>query len=184
MYISVDKSHELDKIIKTNEVALRSFVADVLIQEYDNHSKFQLALKSISISDQVIYSKRFQSKLKQFISKSNNLFEQVVKCKSSLDSSDFNNDVPYVSELIELLLIFFNSNFSDKEITRDFSSLEEFHYCCSLYHRARNNLSHPASRPVSITDANKVIYFIENVISSIPDKYFWYHQKSKIKNKK
>lgn len=181
MYISVEKSHELDKIIKTNEVALRSFIADILIQEYDNHSKFELALRSISISDQVIYSKRFQSKLKGFIARSNLIFKQVTQCKKSLDSSTYDNDVPYVSELIELLLIFFNSNFSDKDITKNFSSLEEFHYCCSLYHRSRNNLSHPASRPISITDANKVVYFIENIISSLPDKYFWYHHKSKIK---
>ncbi|KHT27767.1 ATP-binding protein [Pectobacterium carotovorum] len=182
LYISIEQSLELDKIIKSNEVALRSFVADELIIAYNDHAKFKLQLESISISDEIIYSKRFQAKLRSFISKSSSIFDQIVKCKSSLDTTTFNNDVPYMSDLIELLLIFFNSNFSDKDIVRDFSSLEEFHYCCSLYHRTRNNLSHPASRPVSIGDANKVIYFIENVVSALPEKYFWYRQKIKIKS--
>lgn len=182
MYISVEQSLELDKIVKSNEVALRSFVADVLINAYDNDQKFKSALESISISDELIYSKRFTAKLKGFIRKSNEVFDQIKKCKSSLDSSQYNNDVPYVSDLIELLLIFFNLHFSGKEIARDFSSLEEFHYCCTLYHRTRNNLSHPASRPTSISDANKVTYFIENVVSALPARYFWYQSKGQIKN--
>lgn len=180
MYISVEQSLELDKIVKSNEVALRSFVSDVLISSYGDHAEFKSALELISISDELIYSKRFTAKLKCFIKNYNSVFEQIIKCKSSLDTTVYDNDVPYVSDLIELLLIFFNSHFSDKDIARDFSSLEEFHYCCALYHRTRNNLSHPASRPISITDANKVIYFIENVISALPDIYFWYRSKDQI----
>lgn len=181
MYISVEQSLELDKIVKTNEVALRSFVADVLFGQYNNHSKFKIALESISISDELIYSKRFQAKLKSFIKKSVLIFEQVSKCKSSLDSTSFDNDVPYLSDLIELLLIFFNVHFEDKDIARDFSSLEEFHYCCNLYHRTRNNLSHPASRPISTQDSYKVCYFIDNVMSALPESYFWYRSKGEIK---
>ncbi|HHA1521922.1 TPA: ATP-binding protein [Enterobacter cloacae] len=182
MYISVEQTFELDKIIKSNEVALRSFVADVLLIEYDNHNKLKTALESISISDEIIYSKRFQSKLKNYIANSHAIFDQIVMCKASLDAKTFNNDVPYVSDLIELMLIFFNSHFSNKNIAKDFSSVEEFHYCCTLYHRARNNLSHPASRPVSIIDANKVIYFIENTLATLPERYFWYRPKDNIKN--
>lgn len=181
MYISVEQSLELDKIIKTNEVALRSFIADVLNDKFSDHAKFKMALESISISDAIIYSNRFQAKIKKFVANSNSLFEQVTRCKASLDTSNYDNDVPYLSDLIELLLVFFNSSFADKEVSKSFSSLEEFHYCCSLYHRARNNLSHPASRPISVGDANKVIYFIENIISSVPDIYFWYLSKLKLK---
>lgn len=181
MYISVEQSLELDKVVKSNEVALRSFVADVLHGEYDTHSKLKSALESISISDELIYSKRFSAKLKGFVRNSESVFEQVCKCKSSLDSTTYDNDVPYVSDLIELLLIFFNAHFADRDIARDFSSLEEFHYCCALYHRTRNNLSHPASRPISIADANKVSYFIENLMSALTDNYFWYRSKESIK---
>ncbi|HIG6728896.1 hypothetical protein V9Y53_22970 [Klebsiella pneumoniae] len=177
MYISTEQGFELDKIIKSNEVALRSFVADVLFNSYDNKDKLKTALESILISDNVIYSKRFQAKIRNYSGKLDVLFQHIQICKASLDSSSFNNDVPYVSDLIDLMLIFFNSHFSDKNIARNFSSLEEFHYCCALYHRARNNLSHPASRPVSIVDANKIVYFIENVLSELPEKYFWYRKK-------
>lgn len=181
MYISVEQSLELDKVVKSNEVALRSFVADVLFEEYGTNSKFKSALESISISDELIYSNRFTSKLKGFIKRSDSIFDQIRMCKSSLDHANYDHNVPYVSDLIELMLIFFNAHFEDKDIARDFSSLEEFHYCCALYHRTRNNLAHPASKPVSIADANKVSYFIENVMSALPNKYFWYRSKEEVR---
>lgn len=181
MYISVEQSLELDKIVKSNEVAFRSFVADILSRQYSDFNSFKVALESISISDELIYSRRFTAKLKGFIQNAEGTYSVIEKCKKSLDNGEFNNDVPYVSEIIELLLIFFNAHFSNKDIVKDFSSIEEFHYCCTLYHSTRNNLSHPASRPIKIIDANKVVYFIENIVSGLDDKYFWYYTRNNIK---
>jgi hypothetical protein len=181
VYISVEQSQELDRVVKSNEVALRSFVADVLAHEYPSHSSFLAALKSISISEELIYSKRFGAKLRGFVSSSEELYLLISKCKLALDTNVYDNDVPYVSDLIDLLLIFFNAHFSDKDIVRDFSSIEEFHFCCTLYHTLRNNLSHPASRPTTILDANKVVYFVENVMSALDSRYFWYSSKEKVR---
>lgn len=180
MYISVEQSMELDRAVKNCEVALRSYISDVLSEEYKNEDSFKKALQSISISDKLIYSKRFAAKLGKFSSNSKELYSLIVECKSSLVNSKYDNDVPYVSDLIDLLLIFFNAHFSDTSILKNFSSVEEFHYCCTLYHKTRNNLSHPASKPTTFLDANKVIYFIENTITSLDDKYFWYCTKERI----
>lgn len=180
MYISVEESLQLDKVVKANEVAMRSFVADVLRREYRNQDDFKIALQSISISNELIYARRFSAKLRGFISKSADLYRLIQKCTYSLDNGSFDNDVPYVSELIDLLLIFFNKHFSEEDISKSFSSIEEFHYCCTLYHQIRNNLSHPASRPITIADANKISYFIENVTQSLDEKYFWYRSKQTI----
>lgn len=180
MYISVEQSLKLDAIVKSNEVALRSFVANILVQAYSDHASFKTALQSISISDELIYSRRFAAKLRDFISRSESIYALVVKCDSALSSKCYDNDVPYVSELIDLLLIFFNAHFNDKNIVKEFSSIEEFHYCCTLYHKSRNNLAHPASRPITILDANKVVYFIENVVASLEGKYFWFYTKDKM----
>jgi hypothetical protein len=181
VYISVERAYELDKVVKSNEVALRSFIVDVLYSQFDEKSQFESALQSISISNEVIYSRRFTNKISGFISKSDKIYDVIQDIKTALDTKQFNNDVLYVSEIIDLLLVFFNAHFSDKAIASKFQSIEEFHYCCSLYHKIRNDLSHPGSRPTSTQDANKVIYFIENIVNTLDDGYFWFHSKVDIK---
>lgn len=181
MYISIEQSQELDRIVKNSEVALRSFVSDILSKHYKDAAAFQTALKSISISDKLIYSKRFDAKLKSFTTKYKEIYQLICDCKKALDSKSYNNNVPYISEIIDLLLIFFNAHFSDKDIVKEFSSIEEFHYCCTLYHKLRNNLSHPASHPTTVLDANKVVYFIENLLVALDQQYFWYATKENIR---
>ncbi|HHL2562272.1 TPA: ATP-binding protein [Yersinia enterocolitica] len=181
MYISLAESESLDTIIKRSEVALRSFIADVLITKHKDASEFKTKLQAISISNELIYSKRFVAKLNNIIDKSTDVYNNINLCKKCLENGKYHNDVPYISELIDLILIFFNAHFSEKNITRGFSSVEEFHYCCIVFHQTRNNLSHPASRPITKQDANKVIYFIENIIISLDEKYFWYSAKDSIK---
>lgn len=181
MYISVEQAHQLDKIVKSNEVALRSFISEVLANQYINHSSFDSSLRAISLSNELIYSQRFTAKLRCFVAKSRTLYSLIQTSKQSLDNKSFDNDVTYVSDLIDFLLIYFNAHFSATDIARDFSSIEEFHYCCTLYHKIRNNLSHPASRPISIQDSNKTLYFVENLSGVLNDKYYWFYSKEKIK---
>ena len=180
MYISIEQEQELDKIIKKNEVALRSFIADIMVQKYQNIASFSTALQSISISNNLIYSKRFSSILAEYNNKPQKIYNLLSQCKTAFESEDFNNNVPYVSDLINLLLLFFNVHFSNHDIVKKFSSIEEFHYCCTLYHKTRNNLSHPASHPTTENDANKIIYFINNLTEGLEDKYYWYSTKSSI----
>lgn len=173
MYISIEQSHVLDKTIKDFEVAFRSFISDTLISKYPSSATLSSALTAISLPKELIYAKRFASKLRAIRKDVSNIHKLVVDCHKSFTSGKFNNDVPYVSDLMDILLLFFDAHFLAKNISKSFSSIEEFHYCCSLYHKTRNNLSHPASRPVSETDAYKVIYFIENMIQNLDNAYFW-----------
>lgn len=181
MYISLTESEALDAPIKRSEVALRSFIATTLLSKNSSPDEFKRKLKEISISDELIYSRRFNAKLKSVISKSNDIYSNMLLCKKCMEYSDYNNDVPYVSELIDLILILFNDCFSETNITKGFNSVEEFHYCCVVFNQVRNNLSHPASRPIKITDASKVLYFIDNILTFIDDKYFWYSKKDDIR---
>ncbi|HBN7643440.1 TPA: ATP-binding protein [Pseudomonas aeruginosa] len=181
MYISIEQSRIVDRVIKDSEVALRGFVSEVLCSAYPVHDDFLKALRSISISEELIYSKRFNVKLKGYVSRSREVYSLIVESKRTLEARCFNGDVPYVSELIDLLLILFNAHFADKELVKNFSSVEEFHFCCAIYHQTRNYLSHPASKPVSIQDANKALYFIENIIAALDDKYFWYSSRESIR---
>lgn len=181
MYISIEQSRVIDRVIKDSEVALRGFVSEMLCLAYPTHEDFLRALKSISISEELIYSKRFTAKLKGYVTRSNEVYDLIVRSKKTLDARRFNGDVPYVSELIDLLLILFNAHFADKDFVKNFSSVEEFHFCCAIYQQTRNYLSHPASKHIAIQDANKALYFIENVTAALDDKYFWYSSRESIR---
>ena len=177
MYISVSQSHALDQIIKCFEVALRSFIADNLITSFPTPQTLSTALSAIALPPGVVYGRRFESKVRFFLREMGKIYPVIKRCAHAIETRKFDNDVPYVSELIDFLLIFFNDIFSHANITRGFSTVEEFHYCCSVFHQTRNSLSHPASRPTVAADAVKVVYFVNNIISTLEQKYFWYCSK-------
>jgi hypothetical protein len=178
MYISLAQSHSLDEIVKSFEVAFRSFIADVLIRSYTTPAALSAALAKISFPNETIYARKFQSKIKEILKDVKNIHRVAHECSASVSSHTYDNDVPYISELIDILLIFFNDVYSHANVARGFNTIEEFHYCSGLYHTLRNNLSHPASRPIAESDAAKVIYFIFNLSSELENKYFWYVSKS------
>lgn len=182
MYISLGQANQLDNLVKGQEVAIRSFAADILINKYKTEKSFKSVLESINIPENIIYSKRLTGKLKGLISRSADVYEILLHCHSSAKTGTFNNNVPYLSEIFDLILILFNSDFANKDIARNFSSIEEFHYCCSLFHKVRNDLSHPASHPITPSDADKVIFFISNLCSTIDSKYYWHAKSSDILN--
>jgi hypothetical protein len=178
MYISIAQSISLDKVVKSFEVAFRSFIAETLINRYATPSELATALTNIAFPSQTIYAKKFQSKIKAILRDVTSIHKIAQDCSASITTHTFDNDVPYVSELIDILLIFFNDVYSHANIAKEFNTVEEFHYCSGLYHSVRNNLSHPASRPIAESDAAKVIYFIYNLWNEIDDKYFWYISKT------
>lgn len=180
MYISLNQISTLDKIVKGFEVALRSFVAENLFKKYETSENFSAALNGIKFSGEVIYSKKFEAKIKSFVKNSEASFEAIANSSEAISSKVFDHDVPYVSDVVDLLLIFFNDVFLAKNITKLFATIEEFHYCASLYHAVRNNLSHPASHPIDEADAVKVNHFILNLTRTLEEKYFWYFPKRMI----
>lgn len=180
MYISVTQSHRLDTIVKDFEVAFRSFISDVLVSKFATAATLSLALSKVSITGEIIYSRKFQAKIKGLSKDSSKVHLTALACQQSITSRKFDYDVPYVSELIDIMLIFFNEIYSHENIAKGFSSIEEFHYCSTLYHTVRNNLSHPASRPITELDAAKVAYFVNNISDAIDERYFWYRTKAEI----
>ncbi|MFC9332076.1 AAA family ATPase, partial [Kitasatospora sp. NPDC057015] len=161
--------------VKGFEVALRSFVSFIMVEAFPSEAKFISALNSVSITPSLIYSKRFAGKLDNIKKNASSIYKALQDCSSSISTGKFDNQVPYVSETIDLLLLFFNSLFEKQGLTKEFSSVEEFHYSCALFHKIRNNLSHPASKPTTIPDAAKVANFVENVT------IFWYATKERLR---
>ncbi|MGD9716148.1 MAG: hypothetical protein AB7U26_03635 [Sulfuricurvum sp.] len=180
MFISVDQSLILDNAVKSFEVAFRSFIVDILVNNYPTENSILQDLNSINTGNGVIYAGKLNAKITNLKTNIPSVYKVILNCNNSYATKTYNNNVPYVSELIDFLLIFFNKHFSDKHLTDNFTSVEDFHFSASLYHKIRNDLSHPASHPVNESDANKVIYFIKNLMAILDEKYFWYNNKNNI----
>lgn len=174
MYISLSQASQLDRLVKGQEVALRSFTADALLTKYPSTTSFKETLESIEIPDNIIYSKKLSGKLKSLTTRSAEVYQILLDCHNSSLTGSYNNSVPYLSEILDLIFVLFNSDFATKDIARNFSSVEEFHYCCTLFHKVRNDLSHPASHPITPSDADKVIFFISNLCQCIDEKHYWF----------
>ncbi|MDO9207258.1 MAG: ATP-binding protein [Sulfuricurvum sp.] len=180
MFISVKQAQALDAIVKTFEVAFRSFIVDTLKNNYQTEIELKNALNAITCPSEVIYSRKINSKIAQLVSNMHGTFKTVSDCNNAYLNKSYGNDVPFVSVLVDFVLIFFNTIFSNKHLTDGFNSVEDFHYSCFLYHQTRNDLSHPASYPIDNSVSYKVIYFIEQLTNTLNQNYFWYQSKETI----
>lgn len=186
MYISVKKCFDLDEIVKSFEVALRSFISATMITKYTTVNDFEAALKHLESkfeSCAVIFSTKNQAKIKKLLSNTQDRYQIIVDCYESHKNNDYDNDVPYVSELVDYISLFFNDCFINQDILKNFESIEKFYFNCTEYLLVRNTLSHPASTKVLTTEAVSVLGFVRKFSQNIDDKYFWFVDKPSILKK-
>ena len=112
-----------------------------------------------------------------FYDKIYNLLKDVSNSTIEQDYDDI--DVPYVSQLINIIMLFF-TELDEMNTLEDYDNVEEFIYKCSLYNRIRNDLSHPASRKILRIESSHVLTFIIRTIKILDDNYFWYSNKNDI----
>lgn len=180
MYITKAQEDKLQWVINKSEVALRSFISEIIINAYSTSSDFKSQLEKIIITDDVIFSRRLNAKISELIRNYDAIYKTIVTCHNNYTTHKYDNDVPYISSLIDLIMVLFNKHFSNESLIKQFPSIEDFLYSCSLYHKLRNNFSHPASYLTPISDANKALTFIEHTLTGIDAKYFWFCDKNDI----
>ncbi len=123
MYISTQRCFDLDEVVKSFEVALRSFIAETMITKYPTCNDFKVSvdvLDSKFTSCSVIFSPKNQAKIKKLLSNSQEQYCIIKNCYESYKKKDYNNDVPYVSALVDYVCLFFNDCFVEKNILRGF----------------------------------------------------------------
>lgn len=185
IYLSAKSCSMLDNVVKAFEVAYRSFVASMIINKFNSKDEFEQAIKKLSTTlapSSVVYSRKISEKIRKIEKNYDLHYDTIINCKNSMDSGVFENNVPYVSDLIDYVSIFFNECFHDTGILNKFTSLEEFQYLSKEYLSVRNALSHPASSKILIKEAQYIILFIKKLLEFLEEKYFWYTTKSDIYN--
>lgn len=187
MYLTPSQNNELDKIIKNFEVAYRSYIADKFISQYSTISSFETAIDSLltaTTASSLIQTTKFEAKIKKIKANKKKFYESIQYSYDCLVNKDYadtkDNGVLYVSEIIDLTLLFFNPLFV--ELSKPFETIELFIYNSEKYRQLRNDLSHPASSKILLKEAKEILLFISKINKIIDEKYYWYLKKEEIEN--
>jgi len=185
MYVSNELNSKLDEIIKQFEVALRTYLADKIIIKFSDENSFKNHLEDLNNnhhSSSIIFSSKIKAILKEFIKNYTQTYQMFIDALYSKNSKDYSNNinVPYVKDLIYFITLLFKDLEELKDMTNNYTTIEELLYKCSLYHRVRNDLSHPASRKVLKKEASDVLKLILKFIDVVDDDAFWFISKDEI----
>jgi hypothetical protein len=188
MYLSTSNCFLLDEIVKSFEVAYRSFVVDILITTFPNKASFLTGLNNILASllspSSLMHTHKYYTKLNKIKKDYSESYDSLVNCYQSFINSTVqqNHDVPFVSTISDYIEIFFNPFFAKSPLMGSFTPVE-FNNFSEKYRSVRNALSHPASCRITTSETKEVFLFIKRTNISLDDKYFWYVSKDTISEK-
>lgn len=180
MYLSKESIHALTTVVTDFEVVLRTFVAKTLSNVFHSATEVKDYLKVLSTSqnaNSIIFSNRFNSKVKALQGKQDELYNFISQCCIPHASP---SNVPYVSALADYIALFYNPYFRESEIAKGYSPTSLMS-SLQTFVDIRNGVAHPASVKISTIEARSVVEFIENSIRNLSDFYFWYSGKDSIK---
>lgn len=184
MYLTIEQCDVLDGICNRYEVALRSYVSDIIIRTF-TEQKFIDNLHQISTSFSRLpsympmYSQKYKSKASSLAN--TNTYNLIKNAKKSYDAQEVvEGDVHTLGKLIDLIVLLYNPLFST--LGSKFDSVEKFIDLLNTYHDVRNNLSHIASAKIQFSNSEKLLDLINRTIPSISNDYFWFSSKINIKN--
>jgi len=182
MYLSVENCFKLDEIVKSFEVAYRSYISNTIKDNLPSLNEFSVEINKLNASfekSSIISSNKFKSKIEKIKNEISKYYQLIETSNQSFLTKDYPNaDVPYVSDLLDFVYLFYSKYFNN--VSAGFATIEEFKDYSSKYHLIRNHLSHPASNFVLLQHAHEVIVFIKRLLNNIGDDYFWYVTKKKI----
>jgi hypothetical protein len=186
MYLSTPNCFELDNIIKSFEVSYRSFVVEKLKSKFASENDFLDAINELLLKvkpSSVINSNRNYKKLSDIKGKYIKHYQAISDCFSNYVSRNIeDNDVPFVSTVIDYVELFFDPTFVSSDLIKGFSPIE-FVGASEKYRKIRNDLSHPASSKISLSDTKEIFLFIKRLSLNLDDKYFWFVPKDIINRK-
>lgn len=183
MYLATKSTFQLDKVIKSFEVGFRSYIANEFLQTITSEAEFILSineLKNDIAKSSFLLSKQYKQKIRNIEENYKQIFQLLKQAKDSCDKKCCAGEVPYVSTVIDLFVLYYQRCFSKSIIVRNFSSADEILYSINNYHRIRNTLSHPGSKQISIVDGLQLVRFISKLTISLNDRYFWFSTKKEI----
>jgi len=183
MYLSIQSSHKFNEVVLNFEVAYRSFIAEKIIQTYATENDFKDALITLSNETQkssLIFSHRFSSKISAIKKEFQKNYKVLQDCKQAFMQQTFIElEAPYISTLNDYVAIFYNSIFQSSDLLQGVSASDYF-FLAEKYHNVRNDLFHPASCKILLTDAKEITQFLRKISLNLDNSYFWYVNKTEL----
>ena len=185
MFLSNKSTLKLDELVKSFEVAYRSYVSKIIMEELDSEEKFLKELDRIDINQSsLLNSGKINSKLKKLKNEYKKIYKNIQYSYNSMKSKyielreDDTNEVLYVSQLLDIVYFLANPNFIN--LFKNFETKDQFIYYSEKYKNIRNDLSHPASAKISLEDTKIIIRYIKKILDTIDNDSFWYFSKEDI----
>ncbi len=181
MYVSVKNCFELDKIIKSFEVAYRSFIVNEIKKKYPDLNSFSIAINKIDASfsqSSILLSPKYKAKITNIKKEIRTNYQRIDDCYLAFQTRQFDNKVLNVSEIIDYIIFFFNEFFSN--LSNGFNSIEDFNSLNINYNQVRNWLSHPASSRITLEDSKNALNFIKRTSLNIGNSFYWYVNKKEL----
>lgn len=177
MYLDTKSIFKLDEVIKKFEVAFRSFIASSFIAKVPDQASFIIEINDLENSLRTsgfLTSPRYSAKVINIKNKSTDIYKTISSANNAFISKTHPGEVPYVSTIVDIFVLFFHKIFSTNTLLKNFSSSEELLLGVNSYHKLRNTLSHPASNQVLMEESFGVLKFIKKIAEVMDSKYFWY----------
>ena len=131
MYVSTSLTYQLDKIVKLFEVALRSYLSDKISTMFNTKDELKSYLEDLQFkqeSSSIVLSGRIENLLKTFVKDYDKIYNLLKDVSNSTIEEDYdNNEVPYVSQLINIITLFF-TELNEMNTLEDYDNVEEFLY--------------------------------------------------------
>lgn len=186
MFLSSENTFKLDEIVKGFEVAYRSYVGDIITNEFETKDKFLNKLECIKIDKGTwINSGKYNGKLSKIKKNYDDIYDSLKYSYLCMENRENNknkeNRVLYVGELIDLVIFLTNPYFD--LLSTNFETKDQFIYFSDVYKNRRNDLSHPGSTKISFEDTKIVMMYISRIVDVLEEKYFWFLKKDIIKEK-
>lgn len=180
MYLSIQSSHKLNEVILNFEVAYRSFIAEKIISVYPTENDFKSALDKLSAEipkSSIIFSHRFSSKINAIKKECHKNYKVLELCKQAFTTqTSVELEAPFISTLNDYVAIFYNTIFQSSDLLKGVSASDYF-FLADKYHNVRNDLFHPASCKILLTDAKEITQFLRKISLNLDNTYFWYVNK-------
>lgn len=183
MYLTLRQHDMFRTLVMGFEIPFRSYIAKILMENFDTEEKFKQALISrknrLTNSDTTFLRQTLPSictdkKLKEMYNKFCNAYENAYE---KIIEND--RDVPMVGGL-NIVTFSFTTIFT--QLYRVFGGYGEYCVLAEKYRYARNKLDHPGCKTLEDSDMFPVLSFIKDTVLFLDDQYFCQKSKASITN--
>lgn len=172
MYLTSKQHDQLRTLTMAFEIPYRSYISETVLAIFPDKSSFSSSIAQVNIPQLANGNPGLASQITLVKNSASKLFDKLSFSKTSFDHRTVigESDVPYISELNILVLIYQQSFSPMISLFPDFAS---FFSLARKYAYVRNKLSHPLCKILENSDKIAALNFIEEIGKWLDRRFFW-----------